>query len=228
VAAGPTLVGMPNTLQDSRVATELDRMYSESKNQMSKLREMGGNLGRPMTTEERTEALSEFYIPVTPEAGRLLYSLVRATRPATIVEFGMSFGISAVHLAAAVRDNGTGRVVTTELSDTKIAAAKQTFAKTGVAEVITILEGDALTTLKGLDGPIDFILLDGWKDLYLPVIELLEPQLSAGALVVADNASASDMQPYLDRVRNPDNGYVSFNFLVRDNDSMEVSCRTGD
>jgi predicted O-methyltransferase YrrM len=219
---------MPNTLQDSRVATELDRMYTESKNQMSKLREMGGNLGRPMTTEERTEALSEFYIPVTPEAGRLLYSLVRATRPATIVEFGMSFGISAVHLAAAVRDNGTGRVVTTELSDTKIAAAKQTFAKTGVAEVITILEGDALTTLKDLDGPVDFILLDGWKDLYLPVIELLEPQLSAGALVVADNASAADMEPYLDRVRNPDNGYVSFNFLVRDNDSMEVSCRTGD
>src|ERR1700742_945282 len=111
---------MANTLQDSRVATELDRMSSESKNQMSKLREMGGNLGRPMTTEERTQALSEFYIPVTPEAGRLLYSLVRATRPATIVEFVMSFGISAFHLAAAVLDNGTVRVVTTELSDTKI------------------------------------------------------------------------------------------------------------
>jgi predicted O-methyltransferase YrrM len=219
---------MANTLQDSRVATELDRMYTESQNQMSKLRELGGNLGRPMTTKERTEALSEFYIPVTPDAGRLLYSLVRAGRPATIVEFGMSFGISAVHLAAAVRDNGTGRVVTTELSDTKIAAAKQTFAKTGLDEFITILEGDALTTLKDLDGPIDFILLDGWKDLYLPVIELLEPQLSAGALVVADNASASDVKPYLDRVRNPDNGYVSFNFLVRESDSMEVSCRTGD
>jgi predicted O-methyltransferase YrrM len=219
---------MPNTLQDSRVATELDRMYTESKNQMSKLREMGGNLGRPMTTQERTEALSEFYIPVTPEAGRLLYSLVRATRPTTVVEFGMSLGISAVHLAAAVRDNGSGRVVTTELSDTKIAAAKQTFAKTGLDDVITILEGDALTTLKDLDGPVDLILLDGWKDLYLPVIELLEPQLTPGALVVADNASAADMEPYLDRVRNPDNGYVSFNFLVRESDSMEVSCRTGD
>jgi predicted O-methyltransferase YrrM len=225
---GPTLDGMANTLRDPRVATELDRMYTESKTQMSLLREKGGQLNRPMTTQERTEALSEFYIPVTPEAGQLLYSLVRATRPATVVEFGMSFGISAIHLAAAVRDNGTGRVVTTELSVTKIAAAKQTFAKTGLDDVITILEGDALTTLADLDGPVDFVLLDGWKDLYLPVIELLEPRLSAGVLVVADNASAPDMKPYLDHVRNPANGYASFNFLARESDSMELSCRTTD
>lgn len=217
---------MTTTLQDPRVASALDRMYAESKNQMSLLRERRGTLDQPMTAQQRADAMSEFYIPVTPEAGRLLYSLVRATRPATVVEFGMSFGISAVHLAAAVRDNGSGRVVTTELSDTKIAAAKKTFAETGLDDVITILQGDALTTLADLPGPVDFVLLDGWKDLYLPVLELLEPRLSPGVLVVADNTSAADTQPYLDRVRNPDNGYVSFNFQVRDSDSMEISCRT--
>jgi len=226
--ARPTLVIMANTLQDSRVATALNRMYTETKNQMSLLRDKVGELGRPMTTAERTEAMSEFYIPVTPEAGRLLYALVRAARPATVVEFGMSFGISAIHLASAVRDNGSGRVVTTELSASKIAAAKQTFAETGLDDVITILEGDALTTLEGLDGPVDFVLLDGWKDLYLPVLKLLEPRLSAGVLVVADNASAPDMQPYLDYVRDPDNGYVSFNFPARESDSMELSCRASD
>ena len=120
------------------------------------------------TAQERADSMSAFYIPVTPEAGRLLYSLVRATRPATIVEFGMSFGISALHLASAVRDNGSGRVVTTELSAAKIAAAKQTFAKTGLDDLITVLEGDALSTLASLDGPVDFVLLDGWKELYLP------------------------------------------------------------
>lgn len=217
---------MTTTLQDPRVASALDRMYSESKNQMSLLRERRGTFDQPMTAQQRADAMSEFYIPVTPEAGRLLYSLVRATRPATVVEFGMSFGISAVHLAAAVRDNGSGRVVTTELSETKIAAAKKTFAETGLDDVITILQGDALTTLADLPGPVDFVLLDGWKDLYLPVLELLEPRLSPGVVVVADNTSAADTQPYLDRVRNPDNGYVSFNFQVRDSDSMEISCRT--
>jgi predicted O-methyltransferase YrrM len=217
---------MTTTLQDARVASTLDRMYAEAKNQMALLRERRGTFDRPMTAQERADAMSEFYIPVTPEAGRLLYSLVRATRPSTIVEFGMSFGISAIHLAAAVRDNGTGRVVTTELSDTKIAAAKRTFAETGLDDVITILEGDALSTLADVAGPVEFVLLDGWKDLYLPIIELLEPRLSTGALVIADNASSSDMAPYLDRVRNQDNGYVSFNFQVRDSDSMEISCRT--
>ncbi|WP_374023522.1 O-methyltransferase [Mycobacterium sp. HNNTM2301] len=218
---------MANTLTAPKVASVLDRMYTEAKDQMSLLRARHADFDRPMTAQERADAMSEFYIPVTPEAGRLLYALVRATRPATVVEFGMSFGISAVHLASAVRDNGAGRVVTTELNDSKIAAARQTFAQTGLDDVITILEGDALATLAALDGPVDFVLLDGWKDLYLPVIELLEPRLSTGALVVADNANAADTQPYLDRVRDPENGYVSFNFAVRDSDSMEISCRTG-
>ena len=223
----PTLESMANTLQDPKVVTVLDRMYSKASNQMSLLRERRDEFDRPMTAQERAEAMSDFYIPVTPEAGQLLYALVRATRPATVVEFGMSFGISAVHLAAAVRDNGSGRVVTTELSAPKIAAAKQTFAETGLDDVITILEGDALTTLADLEGPVGFVLLDGWKDLYLPVIELPEPRLPPGVLIVADNTNAADTQPYLDRVRNPDNGYVSFNFNVRDSDSMEISCRTG-
>ena len=107
---------MSTTLRDRRVAATLDRMYAESREQMSQLRNMRDALSTSRTAQERADAMSAFYIPVTPEAGRLLYSLVRAARPATIVEFGMSFGISALHLASAVRDNGSGRVVTTELS----------------------------------------------------------------------------------------------------------------
>jgi predicted O-methyltransferase YrrM len=224
--ARPNVESMANSLQDPKVASTLDRMYTASRDQMKLLRERHGQFDRPMTVQERTEAMSEFYIPVTPEAGQLLYSLVRATRPQTVVEFGMSFGISAIHLAAAVRDNGTGQVITTELSDTKIAAAKQTFAETGLADAITILEGDALSTLTELSGPVNFVLLDGWKDLYLQVIKLIEPSLSPGALVIADNTEAADTRTYLDHVRSPDN-YVSFNFPARASDSMELSCWTG-
>src|ERR1700754_660389 len=154
------LDGMATTLQDPRVAETLDRMYDESREQMSLLRERRPNMSAARTVQERADAMSEFYIPVTPESGRLLYSLVRATRPATVVEFGMSFGISALHLASAVRDNGTGRVVTTEISDTKITAAKKTFAATGLDDLIIVLEGDALSTLADLAGPVDFVLLD--------------------------------------------------------------------
>lgn len=218
---------MTSTLQDSRVTTALERMYSETEQQMHLLRERRDELERlsSASAQERADAFSDFYIPVTPEAGRLLYSLVRATRPATVVEFGMSYGISAIHLASAVRDNGSGRVVTTELSAPKIAAAKRTFAETGLDDLITVLEGDALETLAGLDEPVGFMLLDGWKELYLPVIRLLEGRLSPGALIVADNTEMPDTRPYLEYVRNPDNGYISVNFRARDADSMEISCR---
>jgi predicted O-methyltransferase YrrM len=216
------------TLNDDRVARALDRMYTASAEQFKKMREDGSRRFADLsnaTAQERADALSDIYMPVTPEAGRLLYSLVRATKPAIVVEFGMSFGLSALHLASAVRDNGTGRVFTTELSAAKIAAAKQTFAETGLDDVITVLEGDALETLKSVAGDIGFVLLDGWKELYLPVLKLLEPQLTTGALLVADNTSMADTQPYLDHVREPANGYVSVNFLARDSDSMELSCR---
>lgn len=218
---------MSITLQDPRVAETLNRMYAESREQMSLLRERRPDMSAARTAQERADTMSDFYIPVTPEAGRLLYSLVRATRPATIVEFGMSFGISALHLASAVRDNGSGRVVTTELSETKIAAATKTFTDTGLDDVITVLDGDALSTLETLDGPVDFVLLDGWKELYLPVIKLLEPRLSTGALVVADNTEMADAKSYLDYVRDSGNGYVSVNFAARESDSMEISCRAG-
>jgi predicted O-methyltransferase YrrM len=218
---------MTTTLQDHRVAEALDRMYTKSREQMPQLRGIRGEMSAARTAQERADSMSTFYIPVTPEAGRLLYSLVRATRPATIVEFGMSFGISALHLASAVRDNGNGQVVTTELSEAKIAAAKHTFAETGLDDLITVLEGDALSTLASLDGPVGFVLLDGWKELYLPVLKLLEPHLPPGALVVADNTEMADARPYLDYVRSSENGYVSVNFAARESDSMEISCHVG-
>jgi len=223
----PTLDVVANTLQDPKVATALARMYAESREQMAQLRDRRDELQRlsSASAQERADAMSDLYIPVTPDAGRLLYMLVRAARPTTIVEFGMSFGISAIHLASAVRDNGGGHVITTELSTTKIAAAKKTFADIGLDDLITVLEGDALSTLTSVDGPVDFLLLDGCKELYLPVIKLLESQLSPGALIVADNTEMADTQPYLDYVRNTENGYVSVNFRAREADSMEISCR---
>jgi predicted O-methyltransferase YrrM len=223
----PTLDTMTTALQDPRVATALDRMYSESRQQMALLRERRDELERlsSASAQERADAMSDLYIPVTPEAGRLLYSLVRATRPTIVVEFGMSFGISAIHLASALRDNGTGQLVTTELSAAKIATARRTFAETGLDDLITVLEGDALQTLESVGGPVGFVLLDGWKELYLPVIQLLEARLLPGALVVADNTEMADTKPYLEYMRNPENRYVSVNFRARDTDSMEISCR---
>ena len=171
------------------------------------------------------DAYEDIYIPISAEAGRLLYALVRAIRPQTVVEFGTSFGISTIYLAAAVADNGTGHVFTTELSAKKVAAAQANLEEAGVAGPVTILEGDALETLPDVAGPISLVLLDGWKDLCLPVLRLLEPRLAPGALVAADDITHVGMGPYLDFIRDPASGYVSVAFPVED--GMEISSWTG-
>jgi predicted O-methyltransferase YrrM len=163
-------------------------------------------------------------MPVSAAGGRLLYAPIRAVKPAAVVEFGTSFGISTLHLAAAVRDNGTGRVITTELSAAKARAARETFARTGLGDVITLLEGDARETLADLGVSPGLVLLDGWKDLCLPVLHLLEPRLAPGTLVVADDTSLDSMQPYLTYVRAQGSGYENVTFPVED--GMEISCRT--
>jgi predicted O-methyltransferase YrrM len=90
--------------------------------------------------------------------------------------------------------------------------------------VITLLEGDALDTLADLDTAPGVVLLDGWKDLCLPVLRLLEPSLQPGALVIADDIDQDDLQPYLDYVRTPGSGYVNVTFPDGD-EGMEISCR---
>lgn len=82
-----------------------------------------------------------------------------------------------------------------------------------------------METLGVLDDSVDFVLLDGWKELYLPVLKVLEARLRPGTLIAADNASKADTGAYLDHVRDPANGYVTFDFPSKENDSMELSCR---
>jgi predicted O-methyltransferase YrrM len=214
---------MTHTLSDPRVEAALNQMFGNAAHDDETAARRGAYETWDLATPQaQADAAAEIYMPISAAGGQLLYNLVRAIRPGTVVEFGTSFGISTLYLAAAVRDNGTGHVVTTELSKSKIDAARRTFAETGLDDVITVLEGDARETLKDL-GSADFVLLDGWKDLCLPVLRLLEPRLKPGTLVVADDVELAGLQPYLSYVRAPENGYQSVTFPVED--GMEISCR---
>ena len=219
---------MPNSLTDPPVRPVLDRLFQAADQdgaQWVSIRERHPDGFAAMSAREQADAYGELYIPVSPEGGRLLYTLIRASRPGTVVEFGTSFGISTIHLAAAVRDNGTGRVVSTELNAAKVARARANLTDAGLANVVTILAGDARETLADLPGPVGFVLLDGWKNLYLPLLRQLEPRLAAGALVVADDtvSMAAQMTDYLAYVRDPAHGYLSVSFP--ESDGLEITCR---
>jgi len=219
---------MPNSLTSPPVSDLLGRLFQAAEGDDARRAGLAGRYPdgfAVLSAREQAEAYEQLYIPVSPEGGKLLYALVRAGRPSTVVEFGTSFGISTIHLAAAVRDNGTGRVVSTELNAAKIAQARANIAEAGLTEQVTILEGDALDTLTGFTIPVEFVLLDGWKNLYLPVLRLLEAQLTPGALVLADDSVsiAAQMADYLAYVRDPGCGYLSIAFP--ESDGLEISCR---
>ncbi|MDH2430612.1 class I SAM-dependent methyltransferase [Sphaerisporangium sp. TRM90804] len=214
-----------NTLTTPGTAAVLERLFAAA--DLQELNPAPWPLDTPYadaSAKQRADALAGEYMPISRSGGRLLYALARHGRPETIVEFGTSYAISTIHLAAAVADNGVGHVWTTELSQTKVDAARENLARAGVAEHVTILAGDALSTLAEVRGPIGLLLLDGWKDLCLPVLRLLEDRLAPAALIVADDTTFASMADYLAYVRDPAHGYVTITFPVED--GMEISCRT--
>jgi predicted O-methyltransferase YrrM len=150
-------------------------------------------------------------LAISRDTGTLLYMLARSIGARGIVEFGTSFGISTLHLAAALRDNGGGRLIGSEFEPSKIKRARENLAAGGLSDLVEIREGDALQTLaRDLPDTIDFVLLDGAKALYPPILSLLEGRLRDGALIVADNAD--DSPEYLARVRSSNGGYLSVAF----------------
>jgi len=171
---------------------------------------------------ELYELMKDVPISVSRETGRVLYMLARSTGARAIVEFGTSFGLSTICLAAALRDNGGGRLITSEFEPSKVARAKAHLEEAGLADLVEFREGNALQTLSAdLPNSIDLLLLDGAKPLYLDILALIEPRLRTGGLVVADNADF--YPPYLPHMRDAANGYVT----APCGEDIELSMRVG-
>jgi predicted O-methyltransferase YrrM len=214
------------TLTTSPVAPLLERLFAEAATVTSPaMAELSGEERRRLL-QSKTDyldlygRLKDLWLPVSRDVGRLLYMLARSAKAHTIVEFGTSFGISTLQLAAALRDNGGGRLITTEFEPSKVARARNHLVAGGLIDLVEIREGDALETLSvDLPETIDLLLLDGAKALYREILELVEDRLKPGALIVADNA---DLSPeYLARVHTPAAGYLSTPF----GEDVELSMR---
>jgi predicted O-methyltransferase YrrM len=208
-----------STLTQPALSMLIDRLFAEA--------DAAENERWPVTRASDSGDYRQYYgllkdqpLPVSRATGRLLYMLARSVRARTIVEFGTSFGISTLHLAAALRDNGGGRLIGSEFEPSKIARARANLGAADLSDLVEIREGDAMQTLgRDLPDSIDFVLLDGAKGLYFPILSLLEERLRSGALIVADNAD--DSPEYLARVRSAVGGYLSVAFA----DDVELSMR---
>jgi predicted O-methyltransferase YrrM len=202
-------------LDEPKIRQTLDRLYKEARgDRWVFLRGAPAAIGAVMRGKAAMEGMKPYlknaYIPISPEQGQYMYQTARLIGARTIVEFGTSFGISAIYLAAAARDNG-GRFTGSELEPGKIKAARENIAAAGLADVAEVRAGDAMETLKDFDGTIDMLLLDGWKDIYLLMIRMLKPKLRPGSVVFADNIYTfpKDLARYVAFVRDRVNGFES-------------------
>jgi predicted O-methyltransferase YrrM len=140
-----------------------------------------------------------------------------------VVEFATSVGMSTLYFAAAMRDNGGGCVIGSELVPAKVATAKRNLSEAGLAAYAEIREGDARQTLRDLGGSLDFVLIDGWPrdegpSLAREVIGIVAPQLRVGGYVMNDNAEPD----FLEFIRDPGNGFISVTLPLKNGTELSV------
>ena len=219
------------TLTSQPVAALLDRLFEETAAvriaDIPAVAELSKD-ERERLMRSKTEYLNLYHrlkdapLPVSRETGTLLYMLARSSNARNIIEFGTSFGLSTLYLASALRDNGGGRLITTEFELSKVERARDNLMAGGLLDLVEIRAGDALETLAtDLPERIDLLLLDGAKALYPEILALVQSRLRPGAIIVADNA---DYNPdYVAMVRSPASGFMSMPFA----DDVELSVYTG-
>jgi predicted O-methyltransferase YrrM len=149
--------------------------------------------------------LDDLLLSVGRDAGMLLYLLATGAQSRRILELGSSYGYSTVWLGAAARATG-GKVLSLENKEFKIESARQALTRAGLSTRVEFHAGDCLESLKTLPGPFDFVLLDVWKDLYVPCFDLMHGKLAPGAIIAADNmllpeSARQNAEAYRARVR---------------------------
>jgi predicted O-methyltransferase YrrM len=139
-----------------------------------------------LTPEELMRRVDEFLIPIGPDTGKVLNVLIRSLRARTILELGTSYGYSTIFLAEAARASG-GKVISVDISADKQRYAEDHLMAAGLNSFVEFVTCDARDFIASFMGVLDFVLIDLWKDLYIPCFDLVRPKLSEGAFVAADN-----------------------------------------
>jgi predicted O-methyltransferase YrrM len=219
-----------SSLNDPRVARTIDELHRRAWGDVWRIALVAPLVVpdffglRKVDDERLSRRMRSTFLPVSRAQGNMLYLVARGIEARHIVEFGTSFGISTLYMAAAVKDNGGGIVVGSELEPSKHAKAKGHLAAAGLENYADVRLGDALETLATVEAPVDMVLLDGWKDAYLPVLKLLKPKLRPRAIVLADNIYTfkKALRPYVEYVQNGANGFVSSTLDISDGFELSV------
>jgi predicted O-methyltransferase YrrM len=216
----------PRQVLDPRARAVVDRLHALSDRQAKRLLVpalLGMAAGifrrekRDFTQTERGKTiLADKLIALDRDKAEFCYALCRGLNARCVAEAGTSYGVSTIYLASAVRDNAApgephGIVIGTEHEPLKAKAARENFAAAGVAEFIDLREGDLRETLKQIDRPVDFMLVDIWAPMARPALACVAPHMHSGSTVVCDNTKSyrKAYSDYFDFINDPANGFLT-------------------
>lgn len=185
------------------------------------------------TLDVRTEKfLADKMVALERDKAEYCYAMCRALKATRIVEAGTSFGVSTLFLAAAVRDNlasrsGSGVVIGTEHEPGKAKAARANFSRACLDHLIELREGDLDETLRRIDGPIDFMLVDIWIGAALIALRHVAPLLREGAIVITDNTTQfrEQYKDYFAFLADPKNGFRTMTLPFKGGLELSVKIR---
>jgi len=157
------------------------------------------------------------------EKAEIIAGIVEEERPKNALEVGANIGYSTIVIASHMpRDS---HLTTMEINRSLAREAEANIRKAGLVDRISVLAGDALALIPGVEGPIDFAFVDAEKDEYGRYLALMEPKFSPGSVVIADNVGSFPraMADYLGRVRR--SGLYESRYISVGWDGIEVSRR---
>lgn len=205
---------MASVIGDAKLQALLARLEAQSQAQVAETqayfrrRGEAGELSWEGLDAQSHAFMADKLVALEPPKAEFCYLTCRALGARRVVEVGTSHGVSTLYLAAAVKANGGGVVIGTEHEPGKAKIARANCAEAGLADVIELREGDLRETLKSLEGPIDFVLVDIWVEMARPALELIAPHLRSGAVVCADNTGGRfPYEAYFAFINHPANGF---------------------
>jgi predicted O-methyltransferase YrrM len=142
-------------------------------------------------------------LAVSEEDGRFLRVMIAATGAKRVLEIGGAYGYSASWMGLGLRETG-GRLTTIEFDQARAKVAAANVRSAGLADIVTVVVGDAFSEIPKLDGTFDFVFVDAWKRDYKRFLDLLLPRLSPRGLFLAHNVvnKQNEMRDFLAAIKN--------------------------
>jgi predicted O-methyltransferase YrrM len=185
---------------------------------------------RPAMSTELVRLLADIrradtdLLAVSEEDGRFLRLMITTSRATRALEIGGAHGYSAIWMGLGLRQTG-GTLTTIEYDPVRAATLTENIRRAGLADIVTVVPGDAFRAVPTLAGPFDFVFLDAWKRDYKRFFDLVFPRLVTRGLFLAHNAvnKQAEMKDFLAAIQ--DNDAVMTTIVSPSGEGMSVSLK---